>query len=77
MSDIAVNKVINAKGHPIEVTTVSGDFIYMQPATTAADAFGRLRNSLTGTPTELSVLVQTKVAGDDVYVAVDWEEISL
>jgi hypothetical protein len=35
------------------------------------------RNGLTDTPTELSVLVQTKVAGDDVYVAVDWEEISL
>ena len=45
MSDIAVNKVINAKGHPIEVTTVSGNFIYMQPATTAGDAFGRLRVS--------------------------------
>lgn len=45
MSDIAVNKVINAKGHPIEVTTVSGDSIYVQPATTAGDAFGRLRTS--------------------------------
>lgn len=45
MSDIAVNKVINAKGHPIEVTTVSGDSIYVQPATTAGDAFGRLRIS--------------------------------
>tara|TARA_E500000318_G_scaffold21086_1_gene21587 strand:- start:4738 stop:6018 length:1281 start_codon:yes stop_codon:yes gene_type:complete len=45
MSDIAVNKVINAKGHPIEVTTVSGDSIYVTPATTAGDAFGRLRVS--------------------------------
>ena len=45
MSDIAVNKVINAKGHPVEVTTVSGDSIYIQPATTAGDAFGRLRTS--------------------------------
>ena len=45
MSDIAVNKVINAKGHPVEVTTVSGDSIYVTPATTAGDAFGRLRVS--------------------------------
>jgi hypothetical protein len=45
MSDIAVNKVINAKGHPIEVTTVSGDFIYIQPGNTAGDAFGRLRTA--------------------------------
>ena len=45
MSDIAVNKVINAKGHPIEVTTVSGDSVFVQPATTAGDAFGRLRIS--------------------------------
>lgn len=45
MSDISVNKVINAKGHPIEVTTVSGDTIYVQPGTTAGDSFGRLRVS--------------------------------
>ena len=45
MSDIAVNKIINAKGHPVEVTTVSGDSIYVAPATTAGDAFGRLRVS--------------------------------
>ena len=45
MSDISVNKVINAKGHPIEVTTVSGDTIYVQPANTAGDSFGRLRVS--------------------------------
>jgi len=45
MSDIAVNKVINAKGHPIEVTTVSGDSIYVAPATTAGDAFSRVPSS--------------------------------
>ena len=45
MADIAINKVINAKGHPVEVTTVSGDSIYIQPATTAGDAFGRLRTA--------------------------------
>lgn len=45
MADIAINKVINAKGHPVEVTTVSGDSVYIQPATTAGDAFGRLRTS--------------------------------
>ena len=45
MSDIAISKVINAKGHPVEVTTVSGDSVYVQPATVAGDAFGRLRVS--------------------------------
>jgi len=45
MSDISIDKVINAKGHPIEVTTVSGDSVYVQPATVAGDAFGRLRVS--------------------------------
>jgi hypothetical protein len=35
------------------------------------------RNSFTSTPEEFSVLVETKVAGDDVYAALDWEEISL
>jgi hypothetical protein len=35
------------------------------------------RDSFTSTPEEFSVLVETKVAGDDVYAALDWEEISL
>jgi hypothetical protein len=35
------------------------------------------RNSFTSTPEEFSVIVETKVAGDDVYAALDWEEISL
>jgi len=35
------------------------------------------RNSFTGTPEEFSLLVESKVAGDDVYGALDWEEISL
>jgi hypothetical protein len=34
------------------------------------------RNGLTGTPEEFSILMQTKVAGDDAYVSLDWEEIS-
>ena len=45
MSDITITKVINAKGHPVEVTTVSGNSVYVQPATIAGDAFGRLRVS--------------------------------
>jgi len=35
------------------------------------------RNGFTNTPQEFSLLVETKVAGDDVYASVDWEEISL
>jgi len=35
------------------------------------------RNGLTNTPEEFSLLVQTKVANDDVYASIDWEEISL
>ena len=35
------------------------------------------RNSFTSTPEEFSLLVESKVAGDDVYGALDWEEISL
>ena len=34
------------------------------------------RDGLTNTPEEFSLLVQTKVAGDDVYGAIDFEEIS-
>jgi len=34
------------------------------------------RNGLTNTPEEFSLLVQSKVAGDDVYGAIDFEEIS-
>ena len=35
------------------------------------------RNGFTSTPEEFSILVETKAAGDDVYAALDWEEISL
>jgi hypothetical protein len=35
------------------------------------------RNGFTNTPEEFGLLVQTKVAGDDVYASIDWEEISL
>jgi len=45
MADLTINRVINAVGYPIEVTSVSGDSVYVQPATTAGDAFGRLRVS--------------------------------
>jgi len=38
-------KVQTCSGQPLEVTTASGSVVYMQPATTAGDAFGRLRTS--------------------------------
>jgi hypothetical protein len=38
-----VVKVQTCSGHPLEVTTSSGSPVYVQPATTAGDAFGRLR----------------------------------
>ncbi len=34
------------------------------------------RNGLTSTPDELTLVVASKSAGDDVYASVDWEEIS-
>jgi hypothetical protein len=40
-----VIKVQTCSGNPLEVTTASGNTVYMQPATTAGDAFGRLRTS--------------------------------
>jgi len=40
-----VQKVQTCSGQPLEVTTASGSTVYMQPATTAGDAFGRLRVS--------------------------------
>lgn len=40
-----VIKVQTCSGRPLEVTTTSGDTVYVQPATTAGDAFGRLRIS--------------------------------
>jgi len=38
-------KVQTCSGQPLEVTTASGQYTYIQPATTAGDAFGRLRTS--------------------------------
>lgn len=38
-------KVQTCSGQPLEVTTASGQYIYIQPATVAGDAFGRLRTS--------------------------------
>jgi hypothetical protein len=40
-----VHKVQTCSGQPLEVTTVSGQTVYVQPATTAGDAFGRMRTS--------------------------------
>ena len=40
-----VVKVQTCSGNPLEVTTASGSAVYIQPATTAGDAFGRLRTS--------------------------------
>lgn len=40
-----VVKVQTCSGRPLEVTTSSGSTVYIQPATTAGDAFGRLRTS--------------------------------
>ena len=40
-----VVKVQTCSGQPLEVTTSSGAYTYIQPATTAGDAFGRLRTS--------------------------------
>ena len=40
-----VVKVQTCSGQPLEVTTASGNTVFIQPATTAGDAFGRLRTS--------------------------------
>ena len=40
-----VVKVQTCSGYPLEVITASGQTIYFQPATTAGDAFGRMRTS--------------------------------
>lgn len=40
-----VNKVQTMSGYPLEVNTVSGQSVYIQPASTAGDSFGRLRVS--------------------------------
>lgn len=40
-----VYKVQTCSGQPLEVTTASGDTVYVQPAGVAGDAFGRLRVS--------------------------------
>ena len=63
-----------AKGY-ISSTTQSANAIDILKA--ALFQFQLERNSFTNTPEEFSLLVETKVAGDDVYASVDWEEISL
>jgi hypothetical protein len=34
------------------------------------------RNTFTSTPFELTLIIASKNAGDDVYATMDWEEIS-
>jgi hypothetical protein len=63
-----------AKGY-ISSTTQSNSPIDILKA--ALFQFQLQRDGLTGTPEEFTLLVETKVAGDDVYAALDWEEISL
>ena len=63
-----------AKGY-ISSTTQSNNPIDILKA--ALFQFQLQRDSFTGTPEEFTLLVETKVAGDDVYAALDWEEISL
>ena len=63
-----------AKGY-ISSTTQSTNPIDILKA--ALFQFQLQRNGFTSTPEEFSLLVETKVAGDDVYASVDWEEISL
>jgi hypothetical protein len=63
-----------AKGY-ISSTTQSANAIDILKA--ALFQFQLQRDGLTDTPEEFSLLIETKVAGDDVYAAIDWEEISL
>jgi hypothetical protein len=63
-----------AKGY-ISSTTQSTNAIDILKA--ALFQFQLQRNGFTNAPEEFSLLVETKVAGDDVYASVDWEEISL
>ena len=63
-----------AKGY-ISSTTQSTNPIDILKA--ALFQFQLRRDGLTSTPEEFSVLVESKVAGDDVYASLDWEEISL
>jgi hypothetical protein len=35
------------------------------------------RNGSTSVPEEFTLVVQAKNSGDDVYAAIDWEEVSL
>ena len=63
-----------AKGY-ISSTTQSANSIDILKA--ALFQFQLQRNGLTNTPEEFTLLVETKVAGDDVYASIDWEEISL
>lgn len=62
-----------AKGY-VSSTTQSANPIDILRA--ALFQFQLRRDSFTNTPEEFSVLMQTKVAGDDAYVALDWEEVS-
>ena len=63
-----------AKGY-ISSTTQSANALDILKA--ALFQFQLQRDGLADTPEEFSLLVQTKVAGDDVYASIDWEEVSL
>lgn len=62
-----------AKGY-VSSTTQSANALDILKA--ALFQFQLRRNGLTSTPEALTLTMQTKVAGDDGYASIDWEEIS-
>ena len=62
-----------AKGY-VSSTTQSANALDILKA--ALFQFQLRRDGLTGTPEAFTLTMQTKVAGDDAYASLDWEEIS-
>lgn len=62
-----------AKGY-VSSTTQSANALDILKA--ALFQFQLRRDGLTGTPEAFTLTMQTKVAGDDAYASIDWEEIS-
>lgn len=62
-----------AKGY-VSSTTQSANPLDILKA--ALFQFQLRRNGLTGTPEAFTLTMETKVAGDDAYASIDWEEIS-
>lgn len=62
-----------AKGY-VSSTTQSSNALDILKA--ALFQFQLRRDGLTGTPEAFTLTMQTKVAGDDAYASIDWEEIS-